>query len=50
MRKLESEIEDMKHTLQEDIIVSTSSDEDMARLNNKVNDLRKQIIEIMNKK
>lgn len=50
MRKLESEIEDMKHTLQEDIIVSTSSDEEMSRLNNKVNDLRKQIIEIMNKK
>ncbi|MBR3325408.1 MAG: MBL fold metallo-hydrolase [Clostridia bacterium] len=50
MRKLESEIEDMKHILQEDIIVSTSSDEDMAKLNNKVNDLRKQIIDIMNKK
>lgn len=50
MRTLESEIEDMKNTLREDIIRSTSSDEDMAKLNNKVNDLRKQIIDIMNKK
>ena len=50
MRNLEVEIEDMKNTLKEDIVLSTSSDEDIARLNNKVNDLRKQIIEIMNKK
>ena len=49
MQKLESELEEMKHTLKEDIRVSSSSDEDMVKLNNKVNDLRKQIIQIMNK-
>ncbi len=50
MRNLEVEIEDMKNTLKEDIILSTSSDEDIARLNKKVNELRKQIIDIMNNK
>ena len=49
MRILETEIENMKNTLKEDIRLSTGSDEDMARLNNRVTDLRKQIIEIMNK-
>lgn len=50
MRGLESELEDMKNTLHEEILVSTNSDEDIAKLNNKVNDLRKQIIDILNKK
>lgn len=49
MQQLESELEDMKHSLKEDIRLSSSSDEDMVKLNNKVNDLRKQIIQIMNK-
>ena len=39
----------MKHSLKEDIRLSSSSDEDMVKLNNKVNELRKQIIQIMNK-
>ena len=49
MQQLESELEEMKHTLKEDIRLSSSSDEDMVKLNNKVNELRKQIIQIMNK-
>jgi hypothetical protein len=35
--------------MEEDIRVSSSNDEEMNRLNKKVNDLRAQIIEIMNK-
>ena len=49
MQKLEIELEDMRHSLKEDIRLSTSSDEDMAKLNNRVNDLRKQIVQIMGK-
>ena len=49
MQQLESELEEMKHSLKEDIRLSSSSDEDMVKLNNKVNELRKQIIQIMNK-
>ncbi len=49
MQLLESELEEMKHALKEDIRLSTSTDEDMAKLNNRVNDLRKQIVQIMNK-
>ena len=49
MQKLEVELQDMRHSLKEDIRLSTTSDEDMAKLNNRVNDLRKQIIQIMGK-
>ncbi len=49
MQSLESELEEMKHALKEDIRRSTSSDEDLAKLNNRVNDLRRQIVDIMNK-
>ena len=49
MQKLEMELEDMRHSLKEDIRLSTSSDEDMAKLNNRVNELRKQIVQIMGK-
>lgn len=49
MQSLESELEDMKHALKEDIRLADNSDEDMAKLNARVNDLRKQIITIMNK-
>ena len=47
MQALENEIEDMKHALKEDIRLMASSDEDLTKLNNKVNELRKQIIEMM---
>ena len=47
---LETEIEEMKETLEENIRISSNSDEDMIKLSNKVNDLRKQIIEIMKNK
>ena len=50
IKELELEIKEMKDTIREDIIISTSSDEDIAKLNNKVNDLRKHIIGLMNKK
>ena len=49
MQKLEVELQDMRHSLKEDIRLSTTSDEDMAKLNKRVNDLRKQIIQIMGK-
>ncbi len=49
MQSLENELEDMKHALKENIRIQSSSDEDLAKLNNRVVDLRKQIIEIMNK-
>ena len=39
----------MKHALKEDIRMQSTADEDMAKLNNRVNDLRKQIVQIMNK-
>ena len=50
MEALESEIEEMKHSLKENIRLSSNYDDDMVKLNNKVNDLRKQIIEIMQNK
>ncbi len=50
MQALEDEIEEMKHSLKENIRLSSSQDVDMLKLNNKVNDLRKQIIEIMKNK
>lgn len=49
MQSLEQELDEMKHSLKEDIRLSTSSDDDLAKLNTRVNDLRKQIIDIMNK-
>ncbi len=47
MQNLEQELEDMKHALKEDIRIARTSDKQMAELNNRVSDLRKQIIEIM---
>ena len=47
MQALEDELEEMKHTLKENIRLYSNSDVDMAKLNNRVNDLRKQIIEMM---
>lgn len=49
MQALENELEEMKHALKEDIRMQSTADEDMAKLNNRVNDLRKQIVQIMNK-
>ena len=49
MEILQQELEDMTHVLKEDIRLQTGSDEQMTKLNNKVNDLRKQIVDIMNK-
>ncbi len=49
MQSLEDELEDMKHMLKEDIRVSNGSDGEMDKLNNRVNDLRRQIVQIMNK-
>ena len=50
MQALEDEIEEMKHNLKENIRLSSNTDVDMMKLNNRVNDLRKQIIEIMKEK
>ena len=49
METLQQELEDITHALKEDIRLQTGSDEQMTKLNNKVNDLRKQIVDIMNK-
>lgn len=49
MQSLEDELEDMKHMLKEDIQISNGSDGEMDKLNNHVNDLRRQIVQIMNK-
>ena len=49
MQLLENELEDMKQALKENIRMQSSSDEDLAKLNNRVVDLRKQIIDIMNR-
>ncbi len=49
MQSLENELEDMKHALKENIRIQSSSDGDLAKLNSRVIDLRKQIVEIMNK-
>jgi hypothetical protein len=49
MRELEVEISDMKWALLENIRLSNTADDDMVKLNNRVNDLRKQIIDMMNK-
>ena len=45
----ENELEDMKHALKENIRIQSSSDGDLAKLNSRVIDLRKQIVEIMNR-
>ena len=50
MQALEDEIEEMKHSLKENIRLSSNTDVDMMKLNNKVSDLRKQIIKIMSGK
>ena len=50
MQELEDEIEEMKHSIKENIKMSCNSDMDMVKLNNRVNDLRRQIIEIMKNK
>ena len=47
MRELEVEISDMKRALLENIRLSNTADDDMVKLNNRVNDLRKQIIDMM---
>ena len=49
METLQQELENITHALKEDIRLQTGSDEQMTKLNNKVNDLRKQIVDIMNK-
>ncbi len=49
MQSLENEIEDMKHMIKDNIRLSSGSDDDMAKLNNRISDLRKQIVQIMNK-
>lgn len=49
MQYLESELESIKHALKEDIRIQSTSDEDLTKLNNRVNELRKQIVQIMNK-
>ena len=49
MISLESELKDMRKSIEEDVRISSSNDEELNRLNKKVNDLRAQIIEIMNK-
>ncbi len=49
MQYLESELENIKHALKEDIRIQSTSDEDLTKLNNRVNELRKQIVQIMNK-
>ena len=49
MQALENELEEMKHTLKENIRIQSSSDDDLAKLNSRVVDLRKQIVEIMNR-
>ncbi len=49
MQSLENELEEMKHALKENIRIQSSSDKDLAKLNNRVTDLRKQIVNIMNK-
>ena len=49
MRELEVEISDMKRALLENIRLSNTADDDMVKLNNRVNELRKQIIDMMNK-
>lgn len=49
MQVLETELEDMKHALKEDIRLEVGTDEDMQKLNKRVNDLRKQIVDIINK-
>ena len=49
MISLENELKDMRKSIEEDVRISSSNDEEMNRLNKKVNDLRAQIIEIMNK-
>ena len=47
IQALEIEIKDIKQALKDDIKIMSNSNEDMTKLNNKVNELRKQIIEMM---
>ncbi len=49
MQSLEDELEEMKQALKENIRLQLSSDDDLNKLNNRVVDLRKQIVEIMNR-
>ena len=49
MQLLENELEEMKQALKENIRLQSSSDDDLAKLNNRVVDLRKQIVDIMNR-
>ena len=49
MQFLEKELVDMENQLRFNIDDSINSDDSMSKLNNRVNDLRKQIIELMNK-
>ena len=44
---LESELSEMKHSLKEEIRIQNASDENMMKLNQKVMDLRKQIVDMM---
>ena len=48
MQRLESELEEMKNALKEDVRLSESSDEDLTNLDNRVNELREQIQKLMN--
>ena len=49
MQSLEDELEEMKQALKENIRLQLSSDDDLNKLNNRVVDLRKQIVDIMNR-
>ena len=49
MQSLEDELEEMKQALKENIRLQLSSDDDLTKLNNRVVDLRKQIVDIMNR-
>ena len=49
MQSLENELEEMKHALKENIRIALSSDEDLIKLNNRVVNLRKQIVDMMSK-
>jgi len=49
MTSLEIELKEMRKTLEEDVRISNGNDEEMTKLNQRVNDLRTQIIDIMNK-
>lgn len=50
MQALEEELKEMRYNLKDNILLQTNSDADMVKLNNRVNNLRKQIIQIMKDK